>query len=155
MGKPLKSLPERYQAPPDLMGLVPLFMTKTFSAIQPGADVVKNVRHSLASSLYDLRRLQRSKCEVGTGDTRLSLDPSEMESGEMLVAYQTYCIEHPAFAAQFLEINSPEDADFSYEDNILVDADDAEDDIGVSPEELEAALLLNIRNVREMTNEQG
>lgn len=92
-----------------------------------------------------------SKCEAGG----LSLDPFEIESEETQQAFQDRCLECPEFASQFMLHNIPEDGDFSQEDAAENEDHDAPDDLGVAPEELEAELLLNLRNARVERDPNG
>jgi hypothetical protein len=62
--------------------------------------------------------------------------------------FQSYCMENPAFAGQFMLLNLGKDADYQDEDEEYDDDYQGEDDIGVAPEDLEASLLLGLQNER-------
>jgi hypothetical protein len=85
-----------------------------------------------------------SKCGAGG----LSLDMFEIESEKTEQPFQDRCLECREFASQCMFHNIPEDGDFSEEDAVENEDRDGPDDIGVTPEELDAELLLNLRNPR-------
>lgn len=97
-------------------------------------------------ALYNLQSW--SKCEAGG----LSLDMFQTGSEVTEQAFRDRSLECPDFAGQFMLRNIPEDGDFSEEDAAENEDRYGPDDIGVTPEELEAELLLNLRDPRVELN---
>ncbi|KAJ9091565.1 hypothetical protein QFC20_007608 [Naganishia adeliensis] len=136
--KKVGELKDKEVSTPNLRELVPMIMTQALLAVKSRQDLVKK---------------SWSKCEVGSGNERISLNPEEIEFDAMKRAFQAHCKQNPMFAMQFAQSNLSPDEAYEHEDAQYEDDETGEDDVGVTPEELEAALLLGIGSARVFRDE--